>query len=132
MKKTCKYCGIVDVSHNCPYKSKRIYKKRTDNQMYKTSKWQTLRLVILNKYNYVCLYSFYVERKIIQANIVHHIIEVSEDESKMYDEDNLIPLSYKAHQEIHDRYRISLKEKLKTIDLLRQIKMKWENRDYNF
>lgn len=121
MKVTCKSCGIVNKPHICPHKKenrRRYDKDREDKKIYKTKRWQELREQVLQDYNYICLWSFYIDGEIVEANEVHHIVEILEDESKAYDDDNLIPLEYWQHKYIHDLYK---KNKAKAQELLHKM-----------
>lgn len=55
----------------------------------------------------LCLYSLYKHGKVEVATTVHHIVEINEDASKqlVYEIDNLIAVTDKAHREIHSRYK---------------------------
>ena len=66
------------------------------------------------RYDSICVYSYFKHNKIVTAVLVHHITEVSKDTEKalIYDLDNLIPVSDKAHREIHTRYK---EEKLEDV-----------------
>lgn len=67
----------------------------------------------------------YKEGKIVKANDVHHIVEILEDETLAYEEENLIGLSKDKHKLIHELY----KDNKKLVqDELKEIKRMWENR----
>ena len=90
--------------------SKERYKKYRDSktkykesQFYNTTAWTKLRNYIVNSYLNMSVYSYYIEGKIVQADTVHHIVEVREDWSKRLNKFNLIPLTRKEHQLIHNR-----------------------------
>lgn len=118
MKKTCKYCGIVDKQHHCPYNKVKWNKdnQRADKKVYRDIRWINLRTEVLDDYNHICLWSLYVDGQTLVANRVHHIIEVLDDETLVYDYDNLIPLEYYNHNLIHELYK---KDKAKVQELLR-------------
>ena len=50
-------------------------------------------------------YILFKYNKITPATLVHHIIELTEDETQAYELSNLIPVSDIAHREIHKRYK---------------------------
>ena len=59
--------------------------------------------------------------------LIHHIVEILEDESKATDYNNLIPLSDYSHKnEVHVLY---LSDKVKTQDLLREMLRDYKNGD---
>lgn len=102
------------------YNRNRLYK--TDRAVYGTNKWRTVRGQVLEDCNHICLYTFYTEGKIVKADDVHHIIEILEDESLAFEEDNLIGLSEEKHKLVHELYK---ENKEKTQDKLREFKVKW-------
>lgn len=118
MKVTCKYCGIVDKPHKCPHQKVKWNSdnNRSDKKIYRTTRWQNTRNNILDEYNNICLWSLYIDGKIVEADRVHHIIELLEDETLAFEDDNLIPLDQYKHNYIHELYK---KDKAKTQELLR-------------
>lgn len=105
MKMICKYCGIVEKPHKCNKSKRNTDVNREDKQIYRSAKWQHKRLEILELYNYICLWSYYVCGKIVVANNVHHIVEITNDSSLAFDDNNLIPLSGEAHNIVHKLYK---------------------------
>ncbi|RXI50185.1 hypothetical protein DP124_11990 [Clostridium tetani] len=118
MKTTCKYCGIVDKPHICPYKKRKTNYNRTDKKIYSSRIWKDLRQQILNDFNNICLWSLYVDGEVIGANTVHHIVELLENESVAYEYDNLIPLEYYNHEYIHELYKKDKKKVQKLLKLM--------------
>ena len=119
MKTTCKICGIVDKPHHCPHIKRKTDRTRKDKQVYSKHLWQRIRLDILDTYGYICLWSLYIDGEIIAAKTVHHIVEIMDDDSLAFDNDNLIPLSKAAHEIVHKLYREGKKEQ--TQQLLRDM-----------
>lgn len=126
----CSSCGrIHQRGYVCESKRKRNYeykKDREDTGIYKSRSWDKARANILEQYHHICLYSFYVEGKIIKATDVHHIIELNDNSSLAFDEDNLIPLSKEKHRLIHELYK---EDKKKIQDELREFKKRWKDGD---
>lgn len=116
MKITCKYCGIVNKPHKCPRVKRKDDSNRSDKKLYRTSLWQSTRQNVLDNFNNICLWSLYVDGVIRSADVVHHIVEVLEDESLAFEDDNLIPLEYYNHKEVHELYK---RDKAKVQGLLR-------------
>lgn len=118
MKMTCKYCGIVSKPHKCPNIKNKWNRdnNRKDKKIYRTNRWQNTRDSILDSYNHICLWSLYVDGVIVKANTVHHIVELLEDETLAYDEENLITLEQYKHNYIHELYKTN---KIQVQDLLR-------------
>ncbi len=127
MKTTCKYCGIVDKPHKCPHNKRKTDRTRTDNKVYESKEYRNIRRIVLSDYNYMCLWSLYVDGKIRKADVTHHIVEILDDESKATDYNNLIPLSDYIH--IPEVHRLYLIDKLETQLLLREMLKDFKNND---
>lgn len=98
----CRVCGkIVDRKHDCTTDVKKENKK----DLRKSYKWQRLREQVLEEQNYICLFSFAVYGRIVVANEVHHIISVSEDSEKIFEDSNLIGLNREIHRMIQNDRR---------------------------
>lgn len=132
--KICSRCGTkFPVDQNCPNdchnKNKkelnRFYDKysRKNKDFYNSLAWRKLRMICHNKYNHICLYSFFKYKRIIKSETIHHIIEIEEDRNKSLDMDNLIPVSNSAHIEIHSLYN---RDKINTQKELFEMIKKWE------
>ncbi|WP_243152453.1 hypothetical protein [Clostridium butyricum] len=109
---SCKYCGIVNKPHKCSHQRTKWNRdnNRTDKKIYRTMKWQNTRENILKEFNYICLWSFYIDGIITRADTVHHIKELLENESLAYSNDNLIPLRQYQHNYIHELYKTNKDE----------------------
>lgn len=126
-KTTCIHCSrIVDKNHICPIKPKRN-KDRKDDALYNTKQWRKLRSNILKDYDNICLWSLYVQGKILEANTVHHIIEVLEEEDLTYDYDNCISLESYNHSYIHQLYKSKYKGEIQKV--LRLMLIDYNNGD---
>ena len=106
--------------HNWP---EEISKSHTD-KFYHSSEWKKLRKEILDRDKFKC--QFYLGRwndgvhfpdkiKLIPANTVHHIISIKERPDLCLDKDNLVSLSFEAHEIIEDRERFLFKKKNKKL-----------------
>lgn len=127
-KKTCANCGIVPFDHKCPVVAKdryKVNKDRVDNKIYQTKEWRKLREDMREDAKYMCLVSFYCIGNVVVSNTVHHIIEVLQDNTLVYDKDNLIALSEDIHREIHRLYKVSPKVKREVQELQRRCKELW-------
>lgn len=131
MKISCLYCGIVDKPHDCPRRNKTIKptdRTREDNKVYESKRYRKIRRKVLEDYDYLCLWSFYIEGKIVRAKDVHHIVEITDDNTKAYDYDNLIPLEEGVHRPfIHNLYKIN-KEYIQ--NLLRDMLKAYQEEDF--
>lgn len=102
MLKTCSYCGIVSDTHICPHKrTKKKYS--TANDIRKTSKWHKKSLEIRERDNYlcrVCMLDKYNTLLKYNPNdlSVHHIIPLEVDDTKAFDNNNLITLCRYHHE----------------------------------
>lgn len=77
-------------------------KKGKYDSLYKTKAWQNLRKYVLMRDSYLCQVGMrYGKRE--DAEVVHHIFPVEEYPELFYNPDNLISLSKKAHNKMHDR-----------------------------
>ena len=138
LKKLCPKCGkLIDAGqrycNECTKKyearQKERYKKydnkRKSNKswrFYSTNEWRKVRQYINIKYKGLCLWSYYIEHRIVQANAVHHIIPIEDDYSKRLEIDNLIPLTDMNHRYIHELYK---KDKARAQERLRFILNEW-------
>ena len=77
---------------------------------YHSKEWEQLKLYIGRKYKGLCLYSYLIDNRIVQADAIHHIVEIKDNWDLRLDLDNLIPLSNKVHNQIHMRYKGNKKE----------------------
>ena len=143
-KVSCSICGkIHDRNYMC--EAKRVIQiernkgknNRKDSRLYNTTRWKKLRDNILQEYNSIDLFNYYVFGKVSVADNVHHITEICEDESLAYDWDNLMPLGERTHRKIVHKlydYNFELKKELKSmlIDMLKDWNEgKKELRSYN-
>lgn len=101
MLKTCSHCGIVSDTHVCPHK--RVKKKYSEaNDIRKTSKWHKKSLEIRERDNYLCrvcmLNKYNTVMKYNPNDLsVHHIIPLEVDNTKAFDNNNLITLCRYHH-----------------------------------
>ena len=130
MKITCIHCGIVNRPHACPYKKRKTDRNRVDNIIYESKEYRKLRREVLEDFNYIDVFQFYVNSVTIQATTTHHIVEVLEDESKAVDYDNLIPLNeHASHKLIHNLYNRNTRTKIKLQELLKKMRQDYLNND---
>lgn len=128
--KFCNRCGKkIPQGSKCSCAPKVKPAKRDENdegqKVYKTFRWKKLSKIVRSQYSNIDIYAYYKYNRLIQTNMVHHIIPVKEDPSLAYDIDNLIPLSNKSHREIESRYRRSQASKEHCIKELRKMKKRW-------
>ena len=125
--KRCPICGRrVETGKECACKRKQHNQSnRTDGirKQYKSTRWQKLRLAILQQYDYIDLYALYHDGKVVPADCVHHITEILDDPGGFYDVPNLFPTSSGSHAAIHERYR--REDPVAVRNELREYKRRW-------
>lgn len=92
-------------------------------KFYKTKEWIRLREYALMYYNYIDLWEYYMNNRIINANTSHHIIELRENWDRRLDFTNQFPCSESNHNVIHGLYE---KDKKGTQEMLRELLDRWE------
>lgn len=94
--------------------------------MYKTKRWERLRRAVLARDGYKCKESARYGKN-IPADTVHHIFPRESYPQYQWEDWNLISLSRKVHNEMHDRTTHELTEK--GLELLKRTARKY-NIDY--
>lgn len=130
-KISCSACGrIHDRNYECNAKKKakldksRRDRERLDSKIYFTSRWKKTRQLIMEEYDNIDMFSYYVLGSIEVAEAVHHITEYIEDVDLAYDTDNLIPLTNHTHLSIvHKLYKTNKKNDIQ--DMLRDMLDDW-------
>lgn len=138
LKKYCKCGRLIDAAEECcefcrperervrlEQQKKYNKYKRQDAEFYKTKDWEEVRATVLAKYNYLDLYEYFINDKVVSANVVHHIEELRNNKDLGMDLNNLIPLSHKTHKKIHKLYNNKDKQQ-ETKELLKNILLKAE------
>lgn len=93
--------------------------------MYKSKRWERLRKAILARDGYRCMESARYGKN-VPANTVHHIFPAEDYPQYRWESWNLISLSTKAHNEMHDRNTNALTDKGK--ELLERTAVKYDIR----
>ena len=100
MLRSCKYCGRI---HERNYKcEKRPKYKRPENDIVRfrqSNKWTEASIRMRERDNYLCLVCQSNGKYNYEDVSVHHIVPLSEDWDKRLDEDNLITLCGRHHEE---------------------------------
>ena len=122
-----KYCEEHKVLFeiNCKEKHRHYKKFRRDKReqsFYNSKQWKMLRDFIAVKYKGLCIWSYLIEDNIVSADVNHHIVPVKDDWSKRLDIYNIIPLSNRTHNMIHELYK---KDKEGTQKILKDLIFKW-------
>lgn len=138
LKKLCPKCGkIIDAGQRyCPdcqkiYEAMRKERHRRykhnrpdirEQRLYTSKEWQAIKKFIIGKYNGLCLWSYYMEDRIVPMDTVHHIVPVKDDWGMRLDIYNLIPLDHRVHEHIHKLYD---SDKEGTQEMLKYLMRKW-------
>ena len=116
MLKACSICGRVhDRRLQCrPIQSKYSTNESQASHIRGSSHWKKLRAYIRGRDNNVCqlcLRNFPGTIRPYETDglEVHHITKIEEDESKAFDEDNLISLC-RVHHEMAEQGRVAAKD----------------------
>lgn len=78
--------------------------------------------MVKNRFHGMDAYAWIVDHCIVPGTIVHHIIPLADDPEGCADPDNLILLSAKTHEMVHDQYRSGHKQEMqaKLFEILRK------------
>ncbi len=123
--KFCDHCKTTypyeeHCPNGCTEKLKRKRNKeyneysRRNQDIYDSKAWKKVRSEVIGL-DGICLWSYYMDNRIVNGKVIHHIIEVEEDRRRAFDKDNLIFVSDQAHRTIHALYQ---KDKPKTQQIL--------------
>ena len=135
IKRLCPRCRRV-ISDNQKYCINCMPKIRTDadkrydrfkrNQesksFYNSKLWKLKREEAMSFYLNLDIYELYINKKIVTAEVVHHIHELIDSPELSLDDDNLIPLSNSTHDLVHGMYK---EDKTTTMKLLEALKERW-------
>ncbi|OXS26391.1 MAG: hypothetical protein BI182_08315 [Acetobacterium sp. MES1] len=108
-------------SRDREYKRNRNDHKEQD--FYRGQAWVNTRDGSMSYYFGIDIFEYYTTGMIVEAATVHHIVPIKEDWSKRYDSNNLIPLTEKSHQYIHNEYGKGNKKQMQ--DILFEMKIKF-------
>ncbi len=100
------YCEECSKSLNERHKEYNKYRRnKKHSKFYISGEWLKLRAKILQDFNHIDIYQYYINGRGVKAEMVHHIVELEEDWSKRLEVSNLIPLSNATHNMITRQYR---------------------------
>lgn len=98
--------------------------KGNTNTFYNSTDWNILREQALKRDKYKCQFflgkwndkiHFPNKIKIVDANTVHHIIPIKERPDLALDINNVVSLSFEAHEIIEDRHKWTWRKRKKPI-----------------
>ncbi|OGO89140.1 MAG: hypothetical protein A2Y15_08665 [Clostridiales bacterium GWF2_36_10] len=79
------------------------------DDFYHSIEWTSMRNCILGDYDGLDVYALYAHDTILNASLVHHIVELKVNWELRLSKINLIPISDTSHREIGKLYRIDIK-----------------------
>lgn len=88
---------------------------------YVSADWRRVREVALRLYDGMDMYAYYVQHRIVAADMVHHIVEIGDDWDRRLELANLFPLSNSNHGTISALYGKDEMTKRATQEQLRDI-----------
>lgn len=99
------------------YKRRRMHneEQRKFQRFYSSKEWRMVRQLAISDTVSIDVIDYYKFNKITQGEIVHHIVEVSEDYDKRLNRDNLIYLTASNHKFVHKEYCKGNKEKMQNL-----------------
>lgn len=106
--------------YNATRRDKRAY------AFYTSAEWRKARALRLQHAGGLDLYALYVDGVIQYAEMVHHIVPLSEDWSQRCEQRNLFPLTNANHNKIEALYDSSIAEKKLQQQLLRRLLDRFE------
>lgn len=80
-------------------------RNKKSKAFYSSAVWQATRARVLARDTNIDIYLYITCGKVVPADTVHHIVELSEDWSKRCDLDNLISISNTTHSTISRLYK---------------------------
>lgn len=90
---------------------------------YNSTEWQYTRAAVLARDNNIDIYVYITEGRVIPADTVHHIIELSEDWERRCNMDNLISISESTHNMIGIAYNNKIKRQNMQEKLIKCLEM---------
>lgn len=107
--KRCPACEKQYGSRHMRYNTMR--RDRQAEAFYNSPAWRRKSHETIAKYGGFDIYELFVMHRVVKAEMVHHIIELSECWEKRFDDGNLIPLSDHTHALITKVYKNTMMKK---------------------
>lgn len=76
---------------------------QTSKAFYNSGEWRAARARVLARDTGIDIFLYITTGEVVPADMVHHIIELSQDYSKRCSIDNLISVSSKTHKSVIDK-----------------------------
>ena len=95
-------------------------RNQTSKAFYNSREWKLARAIALARDTGIDIYLYITTGKVVPADMVHHITELTEDYSKRCDLDNLISVSSKTHKTVIDQAYKNKAKKVQMQTVLRE------------
>lgn len=102
-KKKCDKCLEKEKHRHVEYNVKKRNKKHA--LFYVSNAWKQARKRAMSTYSSLDVYEFVVNKRVVHADEVHHIVSLEDAWGRRLDANNLIPLSHANHMKIEAIYR---------------------------
>ncbi len=100
MKISCQYCGrIHDKKFDCGKKPQKINKRTHKDRFRSSTQWTRKAIEIKERDNYLCQVCLSKGKLNCTELETHHIIPLEEDYERRLDNDNLITLCHRHHEQ---------------------------------
>lgn len=120
--KMCATCEAGQGSRMSRHMEYNIYRRdKKAAAFYVCDEWRKTRAFALQLYDGLDIYAYYVQHRIVTADMVHHVVEIEEDWNRRLDIPNLLPLSNGNHGIISALYKKDEATKKQTQQLLYSI-----------
>lgn len=70
-----------------------------------SAEWRKARAVALSLYDGLDIYAYYIQHRVVTADMVHHVVEIEDDWTRRLDLSNMLPLSNGNHGVISALYK---------------------------
>lgn len=97
------------------------YRNKEADRFYHSKRWIDTRNRVMDIYDSIDVFLFVTEHKIVIADVVHHIVPLSDDKTLALVESNLIPVSSSTHNMIHNAYDKDDETKKEMQEKLREV-----------
>ena len=111
-------CDCITRIRNREYD--RYGRNKESRAFYQSRPWVMMRQKVMDNFDGIDLLELYLYHRVRHADVVHHIVPLSDDKALSLDECNLIPVSSHNHSLIHSEYDKGAADKEKMQSLLKQ------------
>ena len=123
----CDCSGKIEAQKRREKYYDKVVRNKDKSRLYHSKKWKDLTEQCKLKFYGLDIYEYYKYGNITQGLLSHHIIEVDDDDNRVFDLSNLMYLTVSSHNEIHSMYNKSKEHKRKMQEYLFSIINRFEN-----